>query len=273
MDEQNVESGPNAPLLIEEANGVAVLTLNRARNINALSEEMLQALHHHLTEIANTAAIRAVILRSNSAHFCAGHNLKEMTEHRQDKDGGQSYFISLFDQCSTVMKQLVTLPQPVIAEVTGIATAAGCQMVAACDLAVAADTATFATSGVNIGLFCSTPMVALSRNLTRKQSMEMLLLGEFLTASRVCEMGLINRVVPEEEVHNEAMAMARTIADKSSSAVKIGKSAFYRQLEMPLEEAYEYAGRVMAENMLYQDAEAGIGAFIAKQDMPAWTGK
>ena len=171
------------------------------------------------------------------------------------------------------MKTIVTQPQPVIAEVRGIATAAGCQLVAACDLAVAADTARFATSGVNIGLFCSTPMVALSRNISRKQSMEMLLLGEFLPAARVCQMGLINRVVAEADVEAEARAMASIIAAKSSSAVKIGKRAFYDQLEMPLAEAYAYAGRVMAENMMFQDAEAGIGAFIAKEKMPQWKGK
>ena len=262
-----------APLLYAQTDGVAVLTMNRGKMINALSEDMLAALSSHLAEIADNTEVKAVILRSNSAHFCAGHNLKEMTARRRDEDGGKAYFNSLFAQCSSVMRQIVNLPQPVIAEVTGIATAAGCQLVAACDLAVASQDAKFATSGVNIGLFCSTPMVALSRNLSRKQSMEMLLLGEFLAAARVCEMGLINRVVTAEDVQAEAMSMARIIADKSSSAVKIGKSAFYQQLEMSLEDAYDYAGKIMAENMMFQDAEAGIGAFVAKQPMPKWTGK
>ena len=268
----NVDNN-DAPILYQQDDGVAILTMNRGKMINVLSEDMLTALSHHLDKIAAISEIKAVILRSNSAHFCAGHNLKEMTARRQDTDGGHRYFNELFAQCSSMMKQIVNLPQPVIAEVTGIATAAGCQLVAACDLAVASKTAKFATSGVNIGLFCSTPMVALSRNLSRKQSMEMLLLGEFVPAERICEMGLINRVVDEEDVQSEAMAMARIIADKSSSAVKIGKSAFYQQLEMSLEDAYDYAGKVMAENMMFQDAEAGIGAFVTKQPMPKWTGK
>lgn len=272
MVENNADNN-DAPILYAEAEGVAVLTFNRGKMINALSENMLAALSSHLTEISESPDIKAVILRSNSAHFCAGHNLKEMTARRQDEDGGKAYFNALFAQCSSVMRQIVTLPQPVIAEVTGIATAAGCQLVAACDLAVASQEARFATSGVNIGLFCSTPMVALSRNLSRKHSMEMLLLGEFLPAARVCEMGLINRVVTDDQVQAEAMSMARIIADKSSSAVKIGKSAFYQQLEMSLEDAYDYAGKIMAENMMFQDAEAGIGAFVAKQPMPEWTGK
>ena len=261
------------PILVEHDSGVATLTFNRPSSINALSEEMLSALQMCLDDIKTDANIKAVILRSGSAHFCAGHNLKEMTHRRDDDDGGKAYFMALFETCSTLMQTIVTLPQPVIAEVKGIATAAGCQLVAACDLAVASHGAKFATSGVNIGLFCSTPMVALSRNLTRKQSMEMLVLGEFLPAERLHEMGLLNRVVPEEQLQDEAMAMARIIASKSSSAVKIGKRAFYQQLEMTLDDAYDFAGRVMAENMLFQDAEAGIGAFITKKPMPDWTGK
>ena len=216
--------------------------------------------------------MKAVILRSAGAHFCAGHNLKEMTARRGDADGGFQYFQDLFASCSAMMLRIVRLPQPVIAEVSGIATAAGCQLVASCDLAIASDDAKFATSGVNIGLFCSTPMVALSRNVPRKLAMEMLLLGEFLPATRVAELGLINRTVPAEALEGEAMAMARIIADKSPSAVKIGKRAFYEQLEMPLEEAYAFAGQVMAENMMARDAQAGIGAFTRKEPMPDWTG-
>jgi len=172
-----------------------------------------------------------------------------------------------------MMLRVVHLPQPMIAEVKGIATAAGCQLVASCDMAVAAEDATFATSGVNIGLFCSTPMVALSRNVPRKMAMEMLLLGEFLPAARVAEMGLVNRVVPLAEVEDTTMQMARIIADKSPAAVKIGKRGFYEQAEMPLEEAYSYAGRVMAENMMAEDTVAGINAFTRKEPMPEWTGK
>ena len=271
--QHKISAETEAPLLLSIETGVATITLNQPRAINALSEDMLEALQITFDNLASDKTVKAIILRSSSAHFCAGHNLKEMTARRQDADGGKSYFIDLFERCSTLMKRIVTQPQPVIAEVRGIATAAGCQLVAACDLAVASEGAKFATSGVNIGLFCSTPMVALSRNVARKQAMEMLLLGAFLPAERVCQMGLINRVVSDDALEAEAKQMAQIIADKSSAAVKIGKRAFYEQLEMPLSDAYAYAGQVMAENMMYQDAEAGIGAFISKDKMPAWKGK
>lgn len=263
----------NQLILRSDVDGIAVLTLNAPQSINALSQEMLTTMSDMLDDIAADRSIRAVILRSGGKHFCAGHNLKEMTERREDKDGGFRYFQDLFADCSAMMLRIVRLPQPVIAEVTGIATAAGCQLVASCDLAVAAEDATFATSGVNIGLFCSTPMVALSRNLPRKKAMEMLLLGEFLPAARVAEMGLVNRVVPLADVTAVAMEMARIVADKSPAAVKIGKRAFYEQAQMPLEEAYAYAGRAMAENMMARDAVAGIGAFTRKEPMPDWTGE
>ena len=269
----DTQSASASPVDFDLQDGVARVVLNRPGTINALSEEMLAALQSRLDEIAAERSIRAVILRSSGDHFCAGHNLKEMTARRADADGGQAYFIELFETCSTLMKTIVRLPQPVIAEVRGIATAAGCQLVAACDLAVAADSARFATSGVNIGLFCSTPMVALSRNVARKHAMEMLLLGEFLPAQRVAAMGLINAVVPEDRVADEAMRMARIVADKSSAAVRIGKQAFYQQAEMTLDDAYRYAGLVMAENMMARDAEAGIGAFVDKRSMPDWSGE
>ncbi len=260
-------------LLRDDADGVAILTLNAPGSINALSDAMLAALSGSLDEIADDRSVKAVILRSAGDHFCAGHNLKEMTARRSDADGGFQYFQDLFATCSEMMLRIVRLPQPVIAEVKGIATAAGCQLVASCDLAVASEEARFATSGVNIGLFCSTPMVALSRNVPRKLAMEMLLLGEFLPASRVAEMGLINRVVPRDALERTSLEMARNIAGKSPAAVKIGKRAFYEQADMPLEEAYAYAGRVMAENMMARDAEAGIGAFTRKEPMPDWTGE
>ncbi len=260
-------------ILRTDADGVATLTLNAPRSINALSEAMMAALSETLDEIAADSSVKAVILRSGGDHFCAGHNLKEMSARREDADGGFQYFQDLFAKCSAMMLRVVRLPQPVIAEVKGIATAAGCQLVASCDLAVAAEDAKFATSGVNIGLFCSTPMVALSRNVPRKLAMEMLLLGEFLPAARVAEMGLVNRVVPLGEVENTAMEMARIIAGKAPAAVKIGKRGFYEQAEMPLEEAYAFTGRAMAENMMAKDTEAGIGAFIRKQPMPEWTGE
>ncbi len=259
-------------ILRTDTNGVAVLTMNSPKSINALSEGMLAALSDKLDEIAADRSVKAVVLRSGGSHFCAGHNLKEMDKRRADADGGFQYFQDLFATCSAMMLKVVRLPQPVIAEVKGIATAAGCQLVASCDLAVAAEDATFATSGVNIGLFCSTPMVALSRNVPRKLAMEMLLLGEFLPAARVAELGLVNRVVPALELEETSMKLARIIADKSPSAVKIGKRAFYEQLEMPLKEAYAYAGRVMAENMMARDAVAGIGAFTRKEPMPDWMG-
>lgn len=262
-----------AILLREDDAGVTILTLNAPQSINALSEKMLAALSAAFDEIAEDRSVKAVILRSAGNHFCAGHNLKEMTARRQDADGGFQYFQDLFATCSEMMLRIVRLPQPVIAEVKGIATAAGCQLVAACDLAVASEETRFATSGVNIGLFCSTPMVALSRNVPRKQAMEMLLLGEFLPAARVADFGLINAVVPRDGLEQKTMEMARTIADKPAAAIKIGKRAFYEQAEMPLEEAYAFAGRVMAENMMGVDAEAGIGAFTRKEPMPDWTGK
>lgn len=259
------------PLERADDDGVTILTLQAPKSINALSEAMLHALSSSLDEIAADRTVKAVILRSAGNHFCAGHNLKEMTEHRADSDGGFQYFQDLFATCSAMMLRIVRLPQPVIAEVKGIATAAGCQLVATCDLAVASNEATFATSGVNIGLFCSTPMVALSRNVPRKRAMEMLLLGDFLPASEAQEIGLINRVVARDNLEAESMRLARAIADRSSSAIKIGKRAFYEQAEMSLEDAYAFAGRVMAENMMARDAEAGIGAFTRKEPMPEWT--
>ena len=260
-------------VLRQEADGVSILTLNAPTTINALSEAMLDALSEQLDEIADDQSVKAVILRTAGDHFCAGHNLKEMTARRADEDGGFQYFQDLFAKCSAMMLRVVRLPQPVIAEVKGIATAAGCQLVASCDLAVASEDARFATSGVSIGLFCSTPMVALSRNVPRKLAMEMLLLGDFLPADRVAELGLVNRVVRKEDLEDASMSMARIIADKSPAAIKIGKRAYYEQLEMPLEEAYAFAGRTMAENMMAKDAEAGIGAFTRKQPMPDWTGE
>ena len=253
--------------------GVTVLVLNAPESINALSEAMIAALSEAFDRIAEDRSVKAVILRSAGKHFCAGHNLKEMTARRDDEDGGFQYFQDLFATCSAMMQRIVNLPQPVIAEVTGIATAAGCQLVASCDLAGASEDATFATSGVNIGLFCSTPMVALSRNVPRKFAMEMLLLGEFLSADRVAEIGLVGRVVPLAQLKDVSMELARTIADKSPAAVKIGKRAFYEQYEMPLADAYAFAGRVMAENMMAHDAEAGIGAFTRKEPMPTWAGE
>lgn len=263
------QATPADLVLRDDQNGVTVLTLNAPESLNALSEAMLGGLSAALDAIAEDRSVKAVVLRSAAEQFCAGHNLKEMSARRADPDGGFAYFQALFASCSAMMMRIPRLPQPVIAEVSGIATAAGCQLVGSCDLAVASEDATFATSGVNIGLFCSTPMVALSRSVTRKHAMEMLLLGGFIPAVRAAEMGLINRVVPRAELEGASIDLARTIADKSPTAIKTGKRAFYQQAEMSLDEAYAFAGRVMAENMMAHDAEAGIGAFLGKQPSPS----
>jgi len=209
------------------------------------------------------------VLAANGPAFCAGHDLKELTARRADADGGRTYFAYIMKMCSAMMQQIVALPQPVIAAVQGPASAAGCQLVATCDLAIGSETARFATPGVDIGLFCSTPMVALSRNIARKAAMEMLLTGDMVEAKRAAEIGLVNRVVPAGEERAAALALAKQIASKSSYTLKVGKEAFYRQLELPLAQAYAYASEVMTENMMARDAEEGICAFIEKRD-PKW---
>jgi len=256
-------------LLREDIGSVAVLTLNRPQTRNSLSEAMLKALDDALTAIAHDASVRAVVLAANGPAFSAGHDLKELTSHRADDDRGRAYFKHIMTMCSTMMQQIVTMPQPVIAVVQGIATAAGCQLVASCDLAVASQAAKFATPGVNLGLFCSTPMVALARNVSRKHAMEMLLTGEMISAEHAARIGLVNRIVAPGTEREEALRIAKIIASKSAVTVKIGKEAFYRQLEMPLAEAYKYASEVMVENMLVRDAAEGIGAFIEKRE-PTW---
>ena len=256
-------------LLREDIAGVAVLTLNDPETRNSLSEAMLEALGDALTAIAHDKSVRAVVLAANGPAFSAGHDLKELSRRRSDEDGGRAYFKHMMTTCSIMMQQIVTLPQPVIAAVQATATAAGCQLVASCDLAVASRTAKFATPGVNIGLFCSTPMVALSRNVSRKHAMEMLLTGELIAAEHAARIGLINHVIEPGRERDEALKLAKTIAAKSALTVKLGKEAFYRQIEMPLHEAYSYTAEVMVENMLARDAEEGIGAFIDKRP-PKW---
>ncbi|HYA04775.1 MAG TPA: enoyl-CoA hydratase [Xanthobacteraceae bacterium] len=246
-----------------------MLTLNRPQARNSLSEAMLEALDEALTAIAHDRTVRAVIIAANGPAFCAGHDLKELYARRKDDDRGRGYFKHIMGLCSTVMQEIVTLPQPVIAAVHATATAAGCQLVASCDLAVASQAAKFATPGVNIGLFCSTPMVALSRNVSRKHAMEMLLTGDMISAEDAARIGLVNRVVAAGHERAAALKLAEKIAAKSALVVKIGKEAFYRQAEMALAEAYKYASEVMVENMLFRDAEEGIGAFIDKRD-PKW---
>src|SRR5580693_5176561 len=248
-------------LLREDIAGVAVLTLNDPETRNSLSEAMLEALGDALTAIAHDKSVRAVVLTANGPAFSAGHNLKELSRRRSDEDGGRAYFKHMMTTCSIMMQQIVTLPQPVIAAVQATATAAGCQLVASCDLAVASRTAKFATPGVNIGLFCSTPMVALSRNIPRKAAMEMLLTGDMISAEEAARVGLVNHVVAPGSERDEALKLAKKITAKSALTVKIGKEGFYRQLEMPLAAAYDYVSSVMVENLLVRDAEEGISAF------------
>jgi enoyl-CoA hydratase/carnithine racemase len=256
-------------LLREDIAGVAILTLNRPQARNSLSEALLEALGDALTAIAHDDKVRVVVLAANGAAYSAGHDLKELNSRRSNADRGRAYFTHIMRLCSTVMQQIVMLPQPVIAAVQATATAAGCQLVASCDLAVASRTAKFATPGVNIGLFCSTPMVALSRNVTRKAAMEMLLTGDMITAEDAAWIGLVNHVVAPGKERDLALKLARKIASKSALTVKIGKEGFYRQLEMPLTQAYDYVSGVMVENMLARDADEGISAFIEKRD-PKW---
>lgn len=258
------------PILIrDDAASVAHLTLNTPGTLNALSDEMLVALTDELEKIAANSSIRAVILSGAGKAFCAGHNLKQMTAARETEDGGKAYFQDLFARCGKMMTLITRMPQPVIAQVHGIATAAGCQLVASCDMAVAAEGTRFGVNGVNIGLFCSTPMVALSRNIPRKQAFEMLTTGAFIPADRAEALGLVNRVVPHEDLEAETRKLADTVASKLGAAVKIGKSAFYDQLTMGLEDAYAFTGDVMAQNMMFRDTEEGINAFIEKR-APDW---
>ena len=251
------------PVLRHDQDGVCRLTLNRPAARNALSVALMAALAAALSDIERDAAVRVVVIAGAGPAFCAGHDLREL----HAADGAAR--AALFAQCSGLMQQIVALRVPVIAAVHGVATAAGCQLVATCDLAVAADTARFATPGVNIGLFCSTPMVALSRAVGRKAAMEMLLTGEMITADRAVALGLVNRAVPEAELDGAAMALARQIAGKSAATVRIGKPAFYAQAELPLGDAYAYASDVMARNMREPDAAEGIGAFLEKR-APVW---
>ncbi|MDO6585920.1 enoyl-CoA hydratase [Salipiger sp. 1_MG-2023] len=249
---------------------VAHLTMAAPERLNALSDEMLAALSEQITALSTDRTIRAVVLSGTGKAFCAGHDLKQMQAGRQAEDGGKAYFADLFARCSKVMTGLRALPQPVIAQVHGIATAAGCQLVASCDMAVAASGTRFGVNGVNIGLFCSTPMVALSRNIPTKQAFEMLTTGRFVDAEEARQLGLINRVVPPDALAAETQALANTVADKLGAAVKIGKLAFYEQASLPLDEAYAYAGAVMVENMLWRDTNEGIAAFLEKR-APGWS--
>ncbi len=259
----------NTAVLLREdrADGLATLTLNRPAQFNCLSQDLLTELQRALEAVGADAKVRAVVLAGAGKVFCTGHDLKEM---RANHD--KAYMQSLFAQCAKVMLTIQRIPQPVIARVHGIATAAGCQLVATCDLAVAADVARFAVSGINVGLFCSTPAVALARNLGRKAALEMLLTGDFIDAMEAKARGLVNRVVPADALDAEIDRLVQSITNKSPVAVATGKSMFYRQLEMGTEAAYQFAGEVMACNMMAHDAAEGIDAFMQKRP-PVWTGK
>ncbi|AUQ58379.1 enoyl-CoA hydratase-like protein [Phaeobacter inhibens] len=252
-----------------DSNGIATLHLNAPERLNALSDAMLAALQAEIDSLRDDRETHVVILAGRGKAFCAGHDLREMTAGRQAEDGGQAYFADLFGRCTKVMLGLQQIPQPVIAQVHGIATAAGCQLVASCDMAVAAEGTRFGVNGVNIGLFCSTPMVALTRNISRKHAFEMLTTGEFINAARAEELGLINRIAAPEDLDQTTNALAQTVATKLDAAVKIGKRAFYDQLQLPTADAYAHTGAVMVENLMLRDTIEGIDAFLEKRD-PDW---
>jgi len=262
--------GPTgSPLLREDVGNIAVLTLDRPQARNSLSEAMLAALQQELDRLGGDTRIHAVVLAANGPAFSAGHDLKELTAHRADADGGRGYVRRIMESCSAMMLSILRLSQPVIAAVEATATAAGCQLVATCDLAVASRGAKFSTPGVHIGLFCSTPMVALSRSVGRKHVMEMLLTGDMTSADDARRIGLVNRVVEPGAARDEALKLARKIAAKSAAVVRLGKEAFYRQLEMDVVDAYNYASEIMLKNMMTHDAEEGISAFVEKRT-PVW---
>tara|TARA_B100000959_G_scaffold161633_1_gene169222 strand:- start:11975 stop:12802 length:828 start_codon:yes stop_codon:yes gene_type:complete len=267
----NNEINTGESILLEElmGNGIFRLTLNDAKRRNALSEEMMAKLKSSLTDASDNKDIRVVIIAGNGPAFCSGHDLKQMTAGRDSDDNGLAYFKKIFSSCSELMQMIVKHPKPIIAEVSGVAAAAGCQLVACCDLAVAAMSARFITPGVNIGLFCSTPMVALSRNVSNKAAMEMLLTGDMVSADKAEHIGLVNRVTEDADLAQDTVSLAKLIASKSSLTLKIGKEAFYKQRDMPLSEAYDYASKVMVENMLKHDAKEGISSFLDKRE-PKW---
>lgn len=260
------------PLLIAKRNGVLTVTLNRPETRNALSESLMRVLQITLDEAVEDKDVKVIVLAAKGSVFSAGHDLKELTGHRGDADKGLGFYRTIFAQCSRLMQSIVRHPKPVIAQVQGMATAAGCQLAASCDLAVASSDARFATPGVNIGLFCSTPMVALSRVVPRKAALEMLLTGEAIDAQEARRIGLVNRVVAPADLEKETDTLARYIASKPTATLKLGKLAFQHQLELGLSSAYDYVGEVMVQNMLNDEAEEGIGAFLDKR-APKWPEK
>ena len=267
----NISAAPS-PVLTAKAGGVLTVTLNRPDARNALSESVTRGLQLALDEAVEDKSVKVIVLAAKGPAFSAGHDLKELTAHRKDPDRGLAYYRATFEQCSHLMQTVMRHPRSVIAQVQGVATAAGCQLVASCDLAVASSEARFATPGVNIGLFCSTPMVALSRVVPRKAALEMLFTGEAIDAEEARRIGLVNRVVAPTDLEKETETLARFIASKPAATLKIGKMAFQHQLELGVSSAYDYVGEVMVQNMLHEEAQEGIGAFLGKRQ-PKWPEK
>ena len=252
--------------------GVLRVTLNDIDNKNALSELMMQKLIKAISEASTNNAVKVIVISSTGNVFCSGHNLKEINKAKQTDDKGESYYLELFKTCSSLMQLIIDCPKPVIAEVNGIATAAGCQLVASCDLAISSNSSKFATPGVNIGLFCSTPMVAISRNISKKDSMKMLLTGDMISADEAKRISLVNDCVPDDQLTKSVMDLAKKISKKSQAVLKIGKEAFYKQLDLNIEDAYEYTSMVMTKNMMIDDASEGINSFLDKRN-PKWRNK
>lgn len=267
--EQETISGNESIVLREDCGPIAILTLNRPAQRNSLSQELMAEFRRQVAGLSQSAAVKSIIVAANGPVFCAGHDIRELESHRGDADGGKAFFAKMFGSGSEMMQGIVRCPKPVIAAVRGTATAAGCQLVATCDLAVASEDSQFCTPGVHIGLFCTTPAVAVARNIGRKRAMEMLLLGDMIGAKEALAYGLVNRVVPQDEVMACAMELAETIASKSAAANALGKKSFYEQIDAPLGAAYEQAGRTMVENMMLHDAHEGLGAFLEKR-APRW---
>jgi len=261
-------------ILLEDLNDIGIfrLTLNDIGNKNALSESMMHKLIEAISKASKDNSVKLIVIASTGNVFCSGHNLKEINEAQKADDKGESYYLDLFKICSELMQSIINCPKPVIAEVNGIATAAGCQLVASCDLAIASDSSKFATPGVNIGLFCSTPMVAISRNISKKDSMKMLLTGDMISADEAKRISLINDCVPDDQLTKSVMDLAKNISEKSQAVLKIGKEAFYKQSQLNIEDAYEYTSMVMTQNMLIDDASEGINAFLEKRN-PKWKNK
>ena len=261
-------------ILLKDLNDIGIfrLTLNDIDNKNALSESMMHKLIEAISKASKDNSVKLIVIASTGNVFCSGHNLKEINEAQKADDKGESYYLDLFKICSELMQSIINCPKPVIAEVNGIATAAGCQLVASCDLAIASDSSKFATPGVNIGLFCSTPMVAISRNISKKDSMKMLLTGDMISADEAKRISLVNDCVPDDQLTKSVMDLAKNISEKSQAVLKIGKEAFYKQSQLNIEDAYEYTSMVMTQNMLIDDASEGINAFLEKRN-PKWKNK